>query len=141
MAVQAQRVFRGYGTKLLLNNSEVAALSSIGGPSASAEVTDVFYLDSPDNARESIATLLDYGEVSIEGGYIPSDSGQSALKTLMQSLEIGVFKIVYAPGINLSVEFSGFVTAFEVTAASEEIVNFSATIRVSGAPTETTTTV
>jgi hypothetical protein len=123
----------GYGTALEMDGTAVAALSSINGPSASANVADALYLDSPGGAREKIATDLDYGEVSVEGGLIPkAGEGQIELLAKMKSREESDFVITYPADVGLEVSFSGFVTAFEITSQADDVINFSATITLSG---------
>jgi len=130
----SKKATRSIGTKLKIGLNFVADLSSIGSPSMTTEELDVTTLDSEGGFREFIAGFTDPGEVAISGYFVPSDVGQAELIAAMKSKEIQDFEIIYPPQLGASWRFQGYVSAFNVTAETEEAVSFEATIRVSGEP-------
>ena len=125
---------RSIGTKFKIGLNVVADLSSIGSPSMSTEELDVTTLDSTGGVREFIAGFTDPGEVSISGFFVPGDAGQAAMYAALKSKDLQDFEIIYPASLGASWTFQGYVSAFNVTAETEEAIGFEATIRVSGEP-------
>src|SRR5690606_12604100 len=125
------------GTKLLIETTPVAKLTSISGIDASAETIDVTSLDSQGGYREFLAGFKDAGEVSISGWFVPGDPGQAALYTAFQSGETQSCKIQFPASLGAAWEFDGVVTAFTTSAETEDAITFESTIKVSGEPTLT----
>jgi len=128
---------RSIGTILKIGTIGVANLSSIGSPSITQEEIDVTTLDSEGGYREFIAGFKDPGEVSLSGYFQPSDPGQAAMYTALDTGEIQQFVIEYPASMGASWDFEGIVTAFTTTSETEDAITFEATIRVSGKPTLT----
>jgi len=128
---------RALGTKLLIETTPVAKLTSISGIDASAETIDVTSLDSQGGYREFLAGFKDAGEVSISGWFVPGDPGQAALYTAFQSGETQSCKIQFPASLGAAWEFDGVVTAFTTSAETEDAITFESTIKVSGEPTLT----
>lgn len=134
---------RALGTKLQIGSTTpvtVAGLTSIGGLELTADTIDVTTLDSNGGYREFIAGFKDAGEVSLEG-YLDATTGQGQkeLYDLFESGATEAFIIQFPAETNTSWEFSGVVTGFSTSADLEDPLAFSATIKVSGAPTLTVT--
>jgi predicted secreted protein len=131
---------RALGTKLKIGTTSpvaVAGLTSIGGLELSADTIDVTTLDSDGGYREFIAGFKDAGEVSLEGYFVPEETkGQKELYTLFESGATSEFTIEF-PNSLAKWEFDGIVTGFSTGADLEDPLSFSATIKVSGAPTLT----
>lgn len=134
---------RALGTKLNIGATlpvSVGGLTSIGGLELSADTIDVTTLDSAGGYREFIAGFKDAGEVSVEG-YLDATTGQGQ-KEMYDLFESGIvedFAIVFPIATKTSWEFQGIVTGFSTGADLEDPLAFSATIKVSGAPTLTVT--
>lgn len=131
---------RALGTVLKIGESSpvtVAGLTSIGGLELSADTIDITTLDSDGGYREFIGGFKDAGEVSLEGYFIPeTGKGQKELYDLFESGNTEKFTIEFPNGM-ASWEFDGVVTGFSTSADLEDPLSFSATIKVSGAPTLT----
>lgn len=131
---------RALGTKLKIGTTSpvaVAGLTSIGGLELSADTIDVTTLDSDGGYREFIAGFKDAGEVSLEGYFVPeATKGQNELYTLFESGATSAFTIEFPNNI-AKWEFNGIVTGFGTGADLEDPLSFSATLKVSGAPTLT----
>lgn len=131
---------RALGTKLQIGKNSpvtVAGLTSIGGLELSADTIDVTTLNNDGGYREYIAGFKDAGEVSLEGYLeLEPDKGQKDLYDLFESGETEDFTILFPNNMG-SWEFEGVVTGFSTSADLEDPLSFSATIKVSGAPTLT----
>lgn len=132
------KAMRALGTKLKIGESAtVAGLTSIGGLDLSADTIDVTSLDSDGGYREFLAGFKDAGEVSLEGFFMITageDNGQSQLYKLFEDGDEEDFSIVFPPKTKTLWQFKGIVTGFGTSAAVEDPVSFSATIKVSGEP-------
>lgn len=125
-----------YGVVLARNGSAVAELTSIGSPKLSLDTADVTSHDSADAHREYIGTLLDGGEVALEGNFVASDEEQMGLLTDMNARIVQAFTITFPTAITASWAFNALVTAFEIgDMATDGTVTFSATLKITGKPT------
>lgn len=126
-----------FGVTLSRNSNVIAELTSIGSPKLSLETADVTSHQSSDSYREYIGTLLDGGEVAIEGNFISSDTdGQIGLITDMEAKTVQSFVITFPTAITATWTFTALVTAFEIgDMAVDGTLTFSATLKISGKPT------
>lgn len=127
---------KALGTKLKIDSTAVAGLTEIGGLSLSADTLDVTTLDSADGYREFIGGFKDGGEVSVSG-YLDNTTGegQAELYAAFESGDVEQFAIEFPAKLNAKWSFDGVVTGIETGASLEDLVSFSATIKVSGKPT------
>lgn len=126
-----------YGVILTRNTKPIAELTSIGSPKLSLETADVTSHQSANSYREYIGTLLDGGEVAIEGNFISGDTdGQIGLIADMNAKTLQSFVITFPTAITATWTFSALVTAFEIgDMAVDGTLTFSATLKVTGKPT------
>jgi hypothetical protein len=126
-----------YGVTLTRNGNTIAELTSIGAPKLSLDTQEVTSHQSSNSYREYIGTLLDGGEVSIEGNFISSDTnGQIGLITDMEAKTLQSFVITFPTSIVATWTFSALVTAFEIgDMAVDGTLTFSATLKISDKPT------
>lgn len=137
---------RALGTKFNIGKGPTPApvpvgnLSSIGGLELSADTIDVTTLDSTGGYREFIAGFKDAGEVALEGIFdATTGKGQKELYDLFESGASSDFQIVFPTESKATWDFAGVVVGFSTSADLEDPLAFSATIKVSGAPTLTIT--
>lgn len=137
---------RALGTKFNIGKGPTPApvpvgnLSSIGGLELSADTIDVTTLDSVGGYREFIAGFKDAGEVALEGILdATTGKGQKEIYDLFESGDVSDFQIVFPTESKATWDFKGVVTGFSTSADLEDPLAFSATIKVSGAPTLTIT--
>ena len=131
---------RSLGTILNAGTQKIGGLTSIGGLELSSDTIDVTTLDSSGGYREFINGFKDAGEITVEGFFLGAkDAGQQALYTLFESGASEEFEIVFPTEAGASWEFTGIVTGYSTSADLEDPLAFSGTIKVSGAPTLTTT--
>jgi len=135
---------RAYGTLLQRGDGElaevfttIAELTDISGPTLDADELDVTSHSSVDGYREFIQGLKDAGEVTIEGNFIPANATQSATDGLLSDYDSGVvrnFQLVFPDTDTTTWGFSAIITAFEPSAPVEEVLTFTATLKVTGKP-------
>ena len=128
---------KAFGTLLKIANNSIAGLTSIGGLKISRDTKEVTTLSSSeDGYKEYIALLKDGGEVSVSGYFIPSDStGQYAMFTALSSDTATAFSIIFPSSLGAEWDFNGLVTGFETSAEVNDVIPFTATIKVTGKPT------
>jgi len=121
-----------FGTTLKKGEVAIAELTSIGGPTISADTLDVTSHDSPDGYREFLQGLRDAGEISIEGNFIPGNAGQKALKTDMDDGSSDSYTVTFPTAMGTTWEFSAIITAFETSAPFDDKASFTATLKITG---------
>ena len=134
---------RSVGTTFKMGEStattKVGGLTSIGGVEISSDTIDVTTLDSDGGYREYLGGFKDAGDVSLEGYLDDSDAGQEAVYAALESGKVQKCEINFTNGSKWT--FDGIVTGFSTSASLEDSVSFSATIKVSGKPTFTISSV
>ena len=127
----------GFGTTLKRDGNVIAELTKIGSPKLKLDTEEVTNHQSADSYKEFIGTLLDAGEVSIEGNFIASDAtGQIALVTDMNNKTLQAFIITFPTAVATTWTFSALVTSFEISEVDiKGVITFKAALKVSGKPT------
>lgn len=126
---------RSVGTKFNIDNTAVGGLTSIGGVEIAAETTDVTSLDNTTGYKEYLGGFKDGGEVPLEGFMDGEDAGQDAMYAAMEDQEIHQFSIVFPAAIGKTWTFPGVVTKFATSAALNDGIKYSASVKVTGKPT------
>lgn len=128
----------GGGTEVF---ATVAHLTSIPGPSSSTDTLDSTSHSSPDGYRQFLASLMDGGEISVDGYLDPAHAthnGTTGLLGVHQSRARRNFKINLPTDPAATWAFAGIVTGFDQTGGDfDGMLEFSATIKISGKPTLT----
>jgi len=126
-----------FGVTLARNGNTIAELTKIGNPKLKMDTVDVTNHQSANNYREYIGTLIDGGEVPIEGNFIVGDTnGQIGLIDDMNNRTLQSFVITFPAAITATWTFSALVTSFEVgDLNSDGTMKFTAILKVSGKPT------
>lgn len=125
---------KSVGTKLFINKVAVGGLTSINGIEITADDIDVTDLGNEDGYKESLPGFKDAGEVSGDGYLDGDDQGQDECMNLMDSGEVVDCEIRFPAKIGKSWTFKAGVTGFSTSAAVEDAVGFSLTLKVSGKP-------
>ena len=129
-----------FGTTIQWNAQAIGEVLSISGPSQSVDTIDATSHDSADAYREFIAGLRDGGEVSVEGNFIPGNTGQTSIHTDMQAGTVREVVITFPASMGTTCTFDALCTAHEPTAPHDEKAGFSATFKVTGKPVLATAT-
>jgi hypothetical protein len=131
----------GLGTLLKIGDgggsevfTTIAEVRTVDGPKSKVDVVDVTHMESTE--REFIATLLDAGEITINGNYT-SVTAQDSLRTTHTAKTKRNFQLVVPIASPETWAFAGFVTSFGPTLPHDGPMAFSATIKLTGAVTIT----
>jgi hypothetical protein len=110
----------------------VTNINGIGG--GQATVIDTTDLSS--THREFIMGLADEGEITIDLNFDPTDSGQDKLSAARNSRQVQDFQVVLNDVGATTFTFQGFVLSFSKDIAIDSQISGSASIRITGAVTE-----
>ena len=125
-----------YGTTISISGTNIAELTNIGGVDITMATSAVTNHDSADAYTEVIGTLIDAGEVPIEGNFYPGDAGQIALLTALNSRALTPFVITFPAALGTTWTFNALVVGFKAADAPVDgELPFSANIKISGKPT------
>jgi predicted secreted protein len=72
----------------------IAEVTKIARSGSKADLADVTNMDSPDNFREYLPTLLDSGEVTFDCNLIPGSATQAAVLTDFNTQQLSPWKLV-----------------------------------------------
>jgi hypothetical protein len=115
----------------------VAEVTGIGGPGGSLELIDATHMESPNAFREYIASLCDSGELSLDFNFLPGNTGQRGIRTDMVNRVRRNWQLVWTDSPATTWAFGAFVTGFEPSAAIDDKLSASATLKVTGPITVT----
>mgnify|MGYP001586374955 FL=1 len=88
-AFSAQNSFLSIGDSASPNTfTEIAEVTSIGGPTQTSEKIDVTHLRSTSGYREYLPSFKDGGEVACVANYIPSDDSHASVINGIRGLYI-----------------------------------------------------
>lgn len=127
------------GTKLEINLSgsvytQVKGFTSFSGlGGGSAAVIDTTDFDSV--AKEKAMGLPDEGQISIGLFYLPTDAGQTGMRTVRNNRTATKFRITLATGLKF--DFTAYVLTFERGGEQDDQVKATSNLEVTGAITET----
>ena len=121
--------------------TQIANLTTIGEIGLESDEIDVTTLDSADDFKEYIGGAKDGGTIDLEGNIV-TDAGLTQLYTLANSREVKKFKVEYPKkGTETTAAFwtiTGYIASCKDGEKTVDgLLTFSASIRVSGAPTFT----
>jgi predicted secreted protein len=144
----------GFGAVLQRGNGEspeefvdVSGIKSISGPSMTRDTHDVTDNQSESNFREFIGGLVNGGEFSFSGNFLPKDPTQNQdagglmaefEKTSCDSKRNWRMVLPACDGApEGQFDFGGILTNFSVDLPMDDVMSFQATLKVSGKPTLT----
>lgn len=121
--------------------TEIANVSTISGPSISRNTYDVTSHDQTDAYMEFIGGLKDAGEVSLELNWDPATEAthddSTGLLADLEDTDPRDYKLVFPDGTT-EWAFSAILTSFEPDHPVDGKITASATFKLSGKPTLTT---
>jgi predicted secreted protein len=114
----------------------ISEIKSITRGGSKADLADVTNMDSG-NYREFLPTLLDAGEFSFEGNYVPSDVTTQNLQADFDNQVKRNWQIVLPNSLG-TWSFAGYVSALNVPDLKvADAATIAGTIKITGAPTFT----
>lgn len=118
----------------------VAEVKSINGLSMSRDPVDASNMDSPDDHGEFIPGLADGGELSLVLNFRPEHTSQGASAGLLYDFQNAVTRSwqvqwpQYNSGSPPTMTLSGFLTGFEITSATRDLVTVAVKVKSTGKP-------
>jgi predicted secreted protein len=133
----------GYGTLLQRWVSPswvtVAEQVSISGPSLSSDDVEVTNHDSPGGSKEYIPALMDTGEVSFDGNFIPGDASQQRLLSDQRNRTVAQWRIVLPDATDIDNRskwtFDGYIKSLDFSYPTPDQMTISGTMKLAGAAT------
>lgn len=123
------------GTKLKIGTDTVAHLTKIGSPSVKWDTVECTALDNTDGFKKYMNTFAEGGEVSVSGYFDYSDKGQKAIADAAANGEDNLAcSVVFPAAIGAQWDFTAGVSAFSTSAETAGMVEFEATLKVTGKP-------
>lgn len=115
----------------------IAEVVSIKGPGTKVGTIDATSQDSL--AKEFVAEIPDYGEISADVIWVASDTQQQGLQTDLDAGTVRNFKLVKNDHASSksTIAFSAIVTSWEHDAPAGGLYKMSLTLKISGKPTIT----
>lgn len=134
----------GYNSKYLINGVELGEVTEITPGEASTERVQATHMQSPGRRHEYISGMIDSGEASVVLNWIPGNSTDTTLRSLLASGATEEHTIVFPNGV--TVTFDAVVTGFSKALPLEDRMTATVTVAISGeetwgaesAPTNTT---
>ncbi len=123
------------GITLTMNTFAIAEIENIGDIGLTAETIDVTNHDSANSVKEFIGGLLDGGDISLEGNFIPGNTtGQVAMWTALQARTVQAFVMTFPTAVTATWTFSAVVTDFKTKHPIKDKLGFTAKLKISGLP-------
>lgn len=72
-----------YGTLVKIGGTTIAKVITVGDVGPEADTLDITSLDSPNNAMEKMAGLIDSGQVQLGLNFLPGNANQQSLRVLV----------------------------------------------------------
>lgn len=133
-----------YGVLLKLGNAgspetftTLAEVKSISGPNMSTDVIDVTTHSSAaiGAGREKLASLIDWGEITFDLNFIPSNAQHIAVRKIMEDRSKRNFQIVFPDQASTTWQANCYVTSFECDMPVDDVLGASLTLTITTKPT------
>lgn len=123
------------GAEVFTTVGEVTGISLNG---RSLELIDATHMESPNTHREYLPSLLDSGELQMTVNFLPGTASQYGLETDRANRTKRNFQLVWTNTTTPNTySFSGYVTGFDASAAIDDKLSGSVTIKITGPITAT----
>ena len=126
-----------FGTTFTWDGATIASLSKIGGLSLSADTTDVTTHDSTSAWEEVVVGILRSGEITVSGFLNTADTtGQVAMLTDFAAKSLKAWAITFPTAMGAAWSGNAYIVKLDIGEADATgAVPFSASIKITGAPT------
>ena len=116
--------------------TSIAQIMDVQAVALSRDTIEITNMSSPNSAKEYMASLIDGGELSIEAVWIADDAQQGGLRTDFIAGTVRNFKVVLPDPGATTQSFSAIVTKFEINSPVSDKIMLSASLKITGLPTE-----
>ena len=133
----------GYGTLIQRWSGAawvtVAEQVTVSGPSLSSDDVEVTNPESPNSTKEYIPALLDTGEVSFNGNFIPGNASQQQLLTDQVARTVADWQIVLPDAVAIADRtkwsFEGYIKSIDFSYPTPTQMTINATMKLAGTAT------
>lgn len=115
--------------------TKIAQLTSIDRGGRALDVLESTNMDITDSYKTFMGGNVDPGTVAIAGFYDEADAEHIGLQTDMDAQTLRNFELAYPAPVSKTVTLAALVQSLEVGHPFDGIVNFTATLKLSGKPT------
>jgi len=112
----------------------VAEVKSISGPNTQTSIIDITHMQSDNNTREFLPTLIDPGEMSFVINFLPNSSGHQGLRTDQKNRTKRNWKLVFTDSAATTYSLAGYITGFGITAEIENALQANCTVKLTAWP-------
>lgn len=120
----------GYGAKYRIGGVEMAEVTAVKPPGATADRVEATHMQSPGRRREYIAGLIDTGEATFSINWIPGNTTDQTIRTLLASGEIVEHEIEWLSGDKVT--FDGAITGYDRQTPIDDRMTADITVATSG---------
>lgn len=121
----------GYGAKYRIAGVELAEVTAVKPPGATADRVDATHMQSPGRRREYIAGLIDTGEATFSLNWIPGNATDTTIRTLLASGDVVEHEIEWSTGDKVT--FDGAITGYDRQSPIDDRMVADVTVATSGA--------
>ena len=130
----------GYGTLLQRYTGAswvtVAEQITINGPNLSSDDVEVTNHDSPGGSKEYIPALMDTGEISWEGNFIPTNASQQQMLTDQKNRTVADWRIVLPDATDIDNRtkwtFEGYIRNVDFSYPTQDAMRINGTMKLAG---------
>jgi len=130
--------FSSYGSKLSIGNgdgppetfTDIGEIISIDGPGGENGEIEVTSLDS--TAKEFIADLIDYGQVTAAANFLPGDTQHDQLLADVAARTIRNYQVSWPTSPASTATFAAYVQSYRPNVAAGQQGQANLTLRVTG---------
>lgn len=109
---------------------DIAEVMDVDGPSPQLDLIEVTHLGS--EIKERIAGLIDGGNVTLQGNFIPDDVGQLECREALTLRQLRNFRIVFPTTLTPNtIDFKGFVTGMPTKVGTNTKADLSINLTIS----------
>lgn len=125
-----------FGVVLARNGTTIAEVTKLGDIEVKQDTKEVTTHQSANSYKEFIGTIIDGGDLTIEGNFISSDTdGQVGLLTDLNANTVQSFVLTFPTSITATWTFSALVTNFKTGGfTTDGELTFGATLKITGKP-------
>jgi hypothetical protein len=115
--------------------STIGEVKDIGGPNQKVDTYDTTHYMSPGSYREFMASFIDGGEITVKGNMISDDATQEAFLADFQNRQKREMILLWPANI-ASLTFDAVITGYDNAQALDGVLEFNATLKISGKVTQ-----
>jgi len=108
----------------------VAEVKSISGPNMQTQMIDVTHMQSDNNTREFLPSLIDPGEISFSVNWLPGNATHVSLKNDQKNRTKRNYQLVFTDTAATTYAFSGYITSIGITSAIEDVLQGDITVKL-----------